>query len=405
MPRKIRAVFALIAVVVLAVLGVDSAGTSSRPVPPGPATATALRATPGATGVALPHFDQALEWPLAYFQAWSVWAYTQGDGVRVAVVDTGVDTAQPDLADAVDPSRGVPGDESSDSHGTAVAGIIAARGSPADPHRMAGLAPRALLIDVRVAPQAADVSAAAIANGILTAVGDQARIINVSLGVPRDSRLLDDAVDVARDHNCLVVASAGDGPAPQYPAALPGVLPVAAMGRNLAPATHHNAPAMYAPGKDLYSTAETGPAGGGHGGYITGISGSGYATAYGSAAAALLMSRAPWLRADDVRKLLIQAASRTAAEPGQAILDPLAALQELPQSPATSGPTPSAVTNPPPSTTPASPPAAAPFLSLRSAGTVALIVLAVLVVLIVIIMRLARDRGGPGTPSSLDVHF
>lgn len=423
-PGKTRAAFALIAVALLAVLAVNSATTPSKPTtgasPARPAVGEtaviATGATPSTPSAVVPRFSSTLEWPLAYFHASSVWTHTEGRNVKVAVVDTGVDAGQSDLAGAVLPpvdlSPGPPGDESPRSHGTAVAGLIAGRGSPADPKRVAGLAPQALLIDVRIAPRVADVSAAAIASGITAAVKAGAQVINVSLGVPKDDSQLDQAVALAGEHDCLVVADAGAGRALQYPAALPEVLAVGAIGQNLKPITSlakYRQATVYAPGQNLYSTAETGRTGGGHDGYIAGLSGSDYATAYVSGAAALALSRAPWLHADGTQKLLTQAISPNAVGSGPGILDPLAALQELPPSgPVTPRTSAGHSLNP----TPLGSVAAAPGF-LRSAEIALAVVLVILFVAYAIIW-LIKSGGGPGTPrgrrrghipSSLDVHF
>ena len=236
-------------------------GTPSPPA----ATAEPRRPTSGISpsGSASPgppalHFDPKLQWPLASFGAAILWRRTEGAGVKIAVIDTGIDTAQPDLAgavtEAVNLAGGTGSDSSSDSHGTVIAGLIAGR----DRLRVAGLAPRASLIDIRVATQARHVHPAEIANGIKAAVEAGAEIINVSLGTSVDDPGLRRAVKGAEDRGILVVASAGDSEL-QYPAGYPGVLSVGAVDRMSAlmprSGSGGGAPvSIYAPGVDLFST-------------------------------------------------------------------------------------------------------------------------------------------------------
>src|SRR5579859_6140149 len=157
-------------VVVLAIVNRPGAPTTPGPLAPRTLAprvpSVGGEATPG---TAEPGFNQRRAWALDVLQAPSLWAITEGAGVTVAVVDTGVDTTQPDLAGAVQGSA--PADQSSDSHGTAIAGLIAGRGSVTNPgQHVVGLAPKAQLIDVRVARQPDAATAADIAAGIYHAV-------------------------------------------------------------------------------------------------------------------------------------------------------------------------------------------------------------------------------------------
>jgi len=318
----------------------------SRPGAPIAPSTTSVRSAEATPGTAGPGLGQQRDWALAALSAPALWAVTRGAGITVAVVDTGVDTSQPDLAGAVRGSA--PPDRSRHSHGTAIAGLIAGRGPVTGPGRhVAGLAPQAQLIDIRVTGEPDAVTAAEIAGGINRAALSGARVINVSLGVPRDDKnTISRAAALAHGHGCLVVASAGSGSALQYPAASPRVLAVGGTsqaGVPLTPLSGYPHRAVYAPGADLYSTAEMSPAGGGRDGYISQLSGSGYATAYVSAAAALILSAQPRLTADDLRTYLVRSVSRVPGTPGFGIIDPLAILGELAppgQPPGTAAPNP-----------------------------------------------------------------
>lgn len=300
----------------------------------GSATATPAAAAPGqvlGAGSAAPEFDPRTEWPLTALRASALWTVSEGAGVTVAVVDTGVDASQRDLVGVVMEVIGKPGDQSTDSHGTAIAGLIAGRGSTSDPAaHVAGLAPLARLIDVRVTTQAADVTPAALATGIRAAAMAGARVINVSLTVPHDDARKDigHAVAFAQSRGSLIVASAGPAGTAAYPGVLPDVLVVGGVrqdGQRLTGlAAYSGHPVVYAPGADLDSTAEDGNAVGGTGGYVQGITGDDYATAYVSATAALILSVEPTFSPDKVGTLI---AAEGASSPGT--LDPLTIMTAL----------------------------------------------------------------------------
>ena len=268
--------------------------------------AASTPAGPGPAGGQWPAYNGTYEWPLQKLNATSLWARGhEGAGITVAVVDTGVDAGHPDLAGAVagpGPAiPGVPGDQSPDSHGTEIAGIIAGRGSAGSPAIMPGLAPRARLLDIRVTNDQHQVNAAEIAAGIKAAVAAGAQVINVSLGTAKDSKSLDQAVADAVKQGRLVVAGISPGgKAALYPADSNGTLAVAGIGPDVKPdgsLAAHGPYAVYAPGADLYSTSKSG--------YTANLKGNDYAAAYVSAAAALLWSADPKLTEVQVRDALV----------------------------------------------------------------------------------------------------
>jgi membrane-anchored mycosin MYCP len=180
--------------------------------------------------------------------ATEVWRRATGAGVTVAVVDSGVNPANVHLRDALVPGTSfVPGDGNSGgttdvtSHGTAVAGIIAAR--PVGGSGLVGLAREARILPVRVyaSEEQGDVAAGRgptaerIAAGIRYAADQRARVIVVPLSLPEPSPALTGAVAYATGRGSLLVASAGnreetpDQPdGPRYPAAEPTALAVGA---------------------------------------------------------------------------------------------------------------------------------------------------------------------------------
>lgn len=155
-----------------------------------------------------------------------------GPGTVVAVLDTGVSPVHPELAGRVLPGIDlVDGDGDADDengHGTAVAAMIAADG--ANGVGIAGACWSCSILPVRVLTSGGAAPWERVAEGIVWAVDRGARVINISIAGTGDSAELRAAVAYAVANDVLVVASAGNtGDAvPQYPAALEGVVAVAA---------------------------------------------------------------------------------------------------------------------------------------------------------------------------------
>jgi hypothetical protein len=214
-----------------------------------------------------------------------------GRDVVVAVVDSGVDARHPDLKGAIVSSFDAAGgrDSGPDFHGTAVAGIIRARGV------VEGIAPQAKIMAVRAfrvgAPGALpQTNTHVLLTGIDWAVGKGARVLNMSFVGSRDAAL-EALLDAARQKRIVMVAAAGNGgpaAAPAYPAAYPGVIAVTAVDEADRRYKHANRGAyiaVAAPGVDILAPVERG----GHS-YLSGTS---FAAAYVSGIAALLLERDP----------------------------------------------------------------------------------------------------------------
>lgn len=196
--------------------------------------------------------------------------------VTVAVIDTGVDASHEDLQarmadkssayNAISDESGdysVAADDSSNSHGTHVAGIIAAATDNG-----IGIAGVAGTLPVSIMPvKALDHGGVGsmydVAMGIRWAADHGARVINLSLGarLPDFPSTLAEAVVYAQDKGALVVAAAGNDASPNsssidgfYPACLPGVVPVAASGEDHAIASFSNLSSYVAPGVGILST-------------------------------------------------------------------------------------------------------------------------------------------------------
>ncbi|MEV4558401.1 type VII secretion-associated serine protease mycosin [Kitasatospora sp. NPDC049285] len=280
---------------------------------------------------------RSAEWPLDshHFQADKVWQLSRGGGITVAVVDSGVAASHPDLAGQVLPGTSLLGDggdgrtdTSGDSHGTSIAGIIAATGGPAPGTGLTGLAPDAKILPVRVA-QGSQVSPSTLAQGIVWAADHGARVINISIGSPSPDPLLRQAVTYALRKDIVLVASAGnqgesDNPA-LYPAAFPGVVSVSGIDQNgqfWKPSESGTGITLAAPAEEIYSANDQGQ-------YVN-ASGTSYAAAYVSASAALVRARYPQLTNGQVIRRLITTTDGHHNQPdpktGYGRLNPLAAL-------------------------------------------------------------------------------
>ncbi|MFI8103067.1 type VII secretion-associated serine protease mycosin [Streptomyces sp. NPDC086023] len=195
------------------------------------------------------------EWGLNALHAERAWETTRGQGVTVAVLDTGVDGSHPDLRGAVVPGTDLigfgaqRGQRSWARHGTAMAGIIAGRGHGTGRRQgVLGIAPEADILPVRVILEEGDPGrekaradkGGALAQGIRWAADHGADVINLSLGDDSESAhheaAEDEAVQYALAKGVVVVASAGNGgeqgDRASYPAAYPGVIAVTAVDRD-----------------------------------------------------------------------------------------------------------------------------------------------------------------------------
>lgn len=278
---------------------------------PGPAAGC-----PGTHGIAAP---ASTPWAQQALSFSSVWPLTQGAGVTVAVVDSGVDanpqfgdrvTAGPDLAAAA--AFGAPPDADCVGHGTSVASIIAA--APMPGISFAGVAPGAAILSVKITNSDSILDEVA-ARAIRDAVNLGAQVINLSLATTVSTPALQAAVQFAQDHNVVVVAAAGNdagtgsGFTPySYPASFPGVISVAAVdasGHRAFFSDRNASVVISAPGVNIIGA---GPGGS----YLEG-SGTSPAAAFVAGVAALIRSRYPRLDPAQVEQAMISSASRRPA--------------------------------------------------------------------------------------------
>ena len=288
------------------------------------------------------------QWYLSHSRFYESWVTLPAfESIPVAVIDSGVDTGHPELAKKVLGAKSFVGGSAREDtlgHGTFVAGLIAA-GVDND-IGIAGLAPSAQLLVAKVVTRDRAIPVEAEAKAIRWAVENGARVINMSLGGERDpldpsrdtySRLEADAVAYAVSNGAVVVAAVGnsDSRAPgkyaSYPAALPHVIGVSATNDTDNVPSFSNRDPIFndiaAPGLQILSIlprnvtarfpacAEQGYSSCGPDEYRE-AQGTSFAAPQVAAAAAVLLSLRPTLRAEQVAQILRSAAVDLSPETG-----------------------------------------------------------------------------------------
>ena len=244
--------------------------------------------------------------------------YANGEGVRVALVDTGIDATHPDLAGRVveqhDFVASVPQAGVVERHGTEVAGVIAA---VANNHLgIVGVAPDAQLLSYRACwgvqgTQGARCDSYTLALALGAAISSGADIVNLSLGGPSDP-LLGQLTRYAVDNGMVVVGAVPpDGRMDGFPVGVPGVIAVRGNDQPLP-----RRPALAAPSLDILTLEP-----GGHYDYA---SGSSLAAAHVSGALALLLQLKPRLDAGQLFALL-----QRSGDPARAPINACAAAGSL----------------------------------------------------------------------------
>ncbi|WP_344364637.1 S8 family serine peptidase [Arthrobacter humicola] len=198
--------------------------------------------------------------PDADVDAVEAWTVATGSGIKVAVLDSGVATDNPDINPKVALRANfstAATNEDNYGHGTHVAGIVGA--SANNTIGVAGVCPGCTVLAGKVLNDSGIGSSSSLANGIDWAVTNGAKVINMSLGV-RASRTLETAVNNAWSKGVVLVAAAGNGgnQSKIYPGAYPNVIAVAATDNADAKASFSTYGASWvdiaAPGVNVYST-------------------------------------------------------------------------------------------------------------------------------------------------------
>ncbi|WP_246281944.1 S8 family serine peptidase [Fodinicola acaciae] len=264
---------------------------------------------------------RGLEWHIGALRISQAQQISRGDGVIVAVLDTGTDRTTPTLRGHLlqGTEFGVPASpdgltdsDTTKGHGTAMAGIIAGQGG--GQNDMLGIAPGAKILPVAVK------SDDDIANGLRWSVDHGAKVVNLSVAAPETPPpALVDAVRYAQQHDAVVVAGAGNveqtGQAVGSPANIPGVVAVSATDKSASfwsGSSRGPQVAIAAPGYRIIAPV---PRAASDNGYLV-SDGTSNSTAIVSGVAALIRSKYPSLNAPSVINRLIKTA-KDQGDPGR----------------------------------------------------------------------------------------
>jgi hypothetical protein len=244
---------------------------------------------------------QKYGWSITAFDLPAVWAKSKGEGVRVAVLDTGVDLDHPDLApnlvqgfNFVSPGK-EPWDDN--QHGTHVAGIIAASNNEIG---MVGVAPESKIIPVKVLNKSGNGNLVDVAKGIRWAVDEgRADMICMSLGSPNPVQEVRKAVQYALSKKVVCFVAAGNAGITKevyYPANYPETIAIGSIDENLSRSSFSNTGDnldFMAPGGRIFSTVPDN--------WYAVLSGTSMAAPFATGVAALVLS---YVRSNGISKRL-----------------------------------------------------------------------------------------------------
>ncbi|WP_051330871.1 S8 family peptidase [Aneurinibacillus terranovensis] len=265
-------------------------------------------------------------WNIEVIKAPLVWPKSQGSGIRVGVLDTGIDYTHPALRGRVAGGYNIIAQNRNfrddNGHGTHIAGTIASANARAG---LFGVAPLASLYGIKVMDHNGSGRVSDTIKGIEWAIDNKIQVLNMSLGSSKYSQAFEQATRMAFQRGVIMVASAGnEGKRDRivnnidYPARFPWVISVGAVDRNMKRASFSstgNRLDIMAPGVDIRSTWLGG-------GYKT-ESGTSMSAAHVSGSAALLMSLHPNMQSSMAKRYFMQLQSRMGAlrEYGHGVLN------------------------------------------------------------------------------------
>lgn len=182
-------------------------------------------------------FRGEIPWGVGRVRAPAAWDYNEGAGVRVAIIDTGIDSSHRDLQSKVDGGYNAINDcervecwQDDNGHGSHVAGTVAAA---KDGRGVVGVAPKARLYAVKVLDAEGSGNLSDVIKGIVWAANNDMQVANMSLGSPFPSDTMHRALRYAKARGVIVVAAAGNsGGSVGYPGAYPETIGVSASDWN-----------------------------------------------------------------------------------------------------------------------------------------------------------------------------
>lgn len=251
------------------------------------------------------------QWHLPKIQAPNAWSTTAGDGIVVAILDSGVQKDHPDLINNLVSGWNVVSNNSDTSpvnwHGTAVAGTVAATANNLT--GVASVAWGAKIMPVRITNRSDGWALwSDMAKGILWAADHGADVVNMSYEVSTDGNVIKNAAQYLRSKGGVAVAAAGNSNVDVGYADNPYIITVSATDKNDSKASFSNYGDIVdvsAPGKDVYTiTANSG---------YTYTWGTSFASPLTSGVVALIMAANPYLTPDEVEMVLEQSADNVIA--------------------------------------------------------------------------------------------
>lgn len=184
-----------------------------------------------------PSSSQIIGWEINKFKIQEEWKYSQGENVKIAVIDTGCDLDHIDLKtnilsgiNLVDPKKD-PYDDN--GHGTHVCGSIAAENNGLG---MVGISPKSKIVPIKALDGSGSGSNKTIAQGIIFAADNKCDLITMSLGSPNNSIDIYNAILYAIKKNCVIFCAAGnsgENSPIMYPAKHDEVIAIGSIDRNL----------------------------------------------------------------------------------------------------------------------------------------------------------------------------